>query len=74
MRRNDLRLTIFWTFNLLVKVGDISVFETNIRYVGGLLALYALTGDDLFRSKAVHIGNDKILHFYSNSYLSTLLI
>ncbi len=42
------------------KVGDISVFETNIRYVGGLLALYAFTGDDLFRTKAVHIA-DKLL-------------
>jgi len=35
--------------------GDISVFETNIRYVGGLLSIYALTGDDLFREKALHV-------------------
>jgi len=40
--------------------GDISVFETNIRYVGGLLALYSFTGDELFKSKAVHIV-DKLL-------------
>ena len=25
--------------------GDISVFETNIRYVGGLLSAYSLTGN-----------------------------
>merc|ERR1719361_2387676 len=40
--------------------GDVSVFETNIRYVGGLLALYSFTGDELFKSKAVHIV-DKLL-------------
>ena len=26
---------------------DISVFEVNIRFVGGLLACYALTGDEV---------------------------
>jgi len=40
--------------------GDVSVFETNIRYVGGLLTAYAFTGDDLFKEKAVHIV-DKLL-------------
>jgi len=44
----------------LFQTGDISVFETNIRYVGGLLTLFALTGDDLFRDKAVHVA-DKLL-------------
>ena len=39
----------------LLQSGDISVFETNIRYVGGLLSIYALTGDDLFREKALHV-------------------
>ena len=48
------------TFLVFFQVGDISVFETNIRYVGGLLTLYAFTGDDLFRSKAVHVA-DKLL-------------
>jgi len=40
--------------------GDVSVFETNIRYVGGLLTAYAFTGDELFKKKAVHIV-DKLL-------------
>merc|ERR1719468_281804 len=35
--------------------GDVSVFETNIRYVGGLLSAYALTGDEVFREKATHV-------------------
>lgn len=37
--------------------GDISVFETNIRYVGGLLTAYALSGDELFKEKAAHVAN-----------------
>jgi len=40
--------------------GDISVFETNIRYVGGLLSIYSFTGDEMFKNKAVHIV-DKLL-------------
>lgn len=35
--------------------GYVSVFETNIRYVGGLLTLYSFTGDSLFKDKAVSI-------------------
>ncbi|KAK7082327.1 hypothetical protein SK128_020820 [Halocaridina rubra] len=34
---------------------EMSVFETNIRFVGGLLTVYALTGDPLFRDRALHI-------------------
>lgn len=37
--------------------GDISVFETNIRYVGGLLSAYALTGDEIFKEKAAHVAD-----------------
>ncbi|CAL4062907.1 unnamed protein product, partial [Meganyctiphanes norvegica] len=35
---------------------EMSVFETNIRFVGGLLSIYALTGDPVFRDRALHIG------------------
>ncbi|XP_040572363.1 mannosyl-oligosaccharide 1,2-alpha-mannosidase IA [Lepeophtheirus salmonis] len=41
-------------------IGDISVFETNIRYVGGMLSIYAFTGDSLYKEKAVHIA-DKLM-------------
>ncbi|RWS12991.1 alpha 1:2 mannosidase precursor-like protein [Dinothrombium tinctorium] len=34
---------------------DISVFETNIRFIGGLLSCYALTKDKMFLGKAHHI-------------------
>ena len=37
-----------------------SVFETNIRFVGGLLSCFALTGDTMFREKADHIA-EKLL-------------
>lgn len=36
------------------------MFETNIRFVGGLLAAYALTGDTLFKDKAQYVA-DKML-------------
>ncbi|KAJ8978369.1 hypothetical protein NQ317_018601 [Molorchus minor] len=39
---------------------DVSVFEVNIRFVGGLLACFALTGDVVFRDKAQQIA-DKLL-------------
>lgn len=39
---------------------DLSVFETNIRFIGGLLPLYASTGDPLFKDKAQCVA-DKLL-------------
>ncbi|XP_046554342.1 mannosyl-oligosaccharide 1,2-alpha-mannosidase IA-like [Haliotis rubra] len=39
---------------------ELSVFETNIRFVGGLLASYALSGDPMFKDKAKQIA-DKLL-------------
>ncbi len=36
---------------------ELSVFETNIRFVGGLLACYGLTGDVMFRDKANHVAS-----------------
>ncbi|KAF5273499.1 hypothetical protein FQA39_LY07516 [Lamprigera yunnana] len=46
--------------NINSLVSDVSVFEVNIRFVGGLLACYALTGDVMFRDKAQEIA-DKLL-------------
>jgi uncharacterized protein YyaL (SSP411 family) len=34
---------------------DISLFETNIRVVGGLLSAYDLSGDELFLKKATEL-------------------
>uniref|UniRef100_A0A1I7WTL1 alpha-1,2-Mannosidase n=1 Tax=Heterorhabditis bacteriophora TaxID=37862 RepID=A0A1I7WTL1_HETBA len=33
--------------------GDLSVFETNIRFIGGLLSIYALTNDQVLRIREV---------------------
>jgi len=38
------------------KRGEVSVFETNIRFVGGLLSMYALTGDTMYKDKAYNLG------------------
>merc|ERR1711874_457694 len=54
--------------------GDISVFETNIRYVGGLLSIYALTGDDLFREKALHVAEKLTPAFKSPTGIPFALI
>uniref|UniRef100_A0A7E4VWN9 alpha-1,2-Mannosidase n=1 Tax=Panagrellus redivivus TaxID=6233 RepID=A0A7E4VWN9_PANRE len=37
--------------------GDISVFETNIRFVGGLLSAHALTGEEAYLTKAQDIAD-----------------
>ena len=41
-------------------MGDVSMFDINIRYVGSLLTAFAFTGDNLFKVKAAHIV-DKML-------------
>ncbi|KYB24855.1 mannosyl-oligosaccharide alpha-1,2-mannosidase IA isoform X1 [Tribolium castaneum] len=46
--------------NLDNMAADVSVFETNIRFIGGLLTCFALTGDVMFRDKAQQIA-DKLL-------------
>ncbi|XP_044524668.1 mannosyl-oligosaccharide 1,2-alpha-mannosidase IC [Gracilinanus agilis] len=47
------------SFDLDVK-GDASVFEVNIRYIGGLLSAYYLTGEEVFREKVIRLG-EKLL-------------
>lgn len=38
------------------RVGSISVFETTIRALGGLLGAHALSGEDIFASRAKELG------------------
>ncbi|XP_067863039.1 mannosyl-oligosaccharide 1,2-alpha-mannosidase IA-like isoform X2 [Heptranchias perlo] len=40
--------------------GEVSVFEVTIRFVGGLLSAYYLTGDELFKMKSIELG-EKLL-------------
>ncbi|GAB6032546.1 hypothetical protein CHUAL_011439 [Chamberlinius hualienensis] len=53
---------------------DISVFETNIRFVGGLLTCYALTGDKMFRVKADEIAQMLLPAFNTPSGIPYALI
>ncbi|XGW04411.1 hypothetical protein V3C99_015526 [Haemonchus contortus] len=43
-------------FNMTLATGTLSVFETTIRFLGGLLSLYALTGEDFYVEKARSVG------------------
>ncbi|MCP9260904.1 Mannosyl-oligosaccharide 1,2-alpha-mannosidase IB [Dirofilaria immitis] len=45
------------TLIFVVMAADVSVFETNIRFIGGLLAAYALTGDKMYIQKATAVAN-----------------
>lgn len=45
----------------------ISVFEVNIRFIGGFLSLYALTGDLLFKEKAKYVADKMNIAFMSPS-------
>ncbi|XP_026322097.1 mannosyl-oligosaccharide alpha-1,2-mannosidase IA-like isoform X2 [Hyposmocoma kahamanoa] len=36
---------------------ELSVFETTIRFMGGLLACYSLTGDSMFKDKAAEVAD-----------------
>eukprot|EP01035_Chromulina_nebulosa_P006335 gene6335-8563_t len=39
------------------RAGSVSVFETTIRELGGLLAAYDLSGEKVFLEKATQLGN-----------------
>ncbi|XP_074660348.1 mannosyl-oligosaccharide 1,2-alpha-mannosidase IA-like [Tubulanus polymorphus] len=39
---------------------EVSVFEVNIRFLGGMLSMYALTGDEIYKGKAIEVA-DKLL-------------
>lgn len=36
---------------------EVSVFEVNIRFLAGLLSCFALTGDEMFKVKAIEVAN-----------------
>ncbi|KAK7790855.1 hypothetical protein R5R35_010728 [Gryllus longicercus] len=53
---------------------DLSVFETNIRFVGGLLACFALTGDVMFRDKAAQIAEKLLPAFQTQTGIPNALV
>ena len=54
---NEAREWIANSFNMRLARGELSVFETNIRFVGGLLSTYALTADKMFLNKAQEVAD-----------------
>jgi hypothetical protein len=49
------------------KVGAVSVFETTIRDLGGLLSAYDFSGDPAFLDKAIDLG-ERLFHAFDNSH------
>lgn len=61
-------------FFLLFQNSEISLFETNIRFMGSLLACYALTGDVMFRDKAAQLGERMLPAFQTETGIPHSLI
>ncbi|XP_036625183.1 mannosyl-oligosaccharide 1,2-alpha-mannosidase IA [Trichosurus vulpecula] len=53
---------------------EISVFEVNIRFVGGLLSAYYLSGEEIFRRKAVELGEKLLPAFHTPSGIPWALL
>uniref|UniRef100_A0A1I8BQI8 alpha-1,2-Mannosidase n=1 Tax=Meloidogyne hapla TaxID=6305 RepID=A0A1I8BQI8_MELHA len=62
------------SFDILTASGDLSVFEINIRYVGGFLSAYALTKEKLFLSKAIQIADLLLPAFDTSTGIPLALI
>lgn len=54
--------------------GTVSVFETTIRELGGLLAAYDLSGDRVFLEKAKELGDKLIGAFGTSSGIPTAMV
>lgn len=61
-------------FSFLFQNSEISLFETNIRFMGSLLACYALTGDVMFRDKAAQLGERMLPAFQTETGIPHSLI
>lgn len=61
-------------FNINEIDSELSVFETTIRFVGGLLSCYALTGDTIFRDKAAEVADALLPAFETPTGLPYALI
>lgn len=53
---------------------EISIFETNIRFIGGLLSCYAMTGDVMFKEKADQIAQKLLPAFNTPTGIPFALI
>eukprot|EP00903_Cladosiphon_okamuranus_P020635 g18945.t1 len=53
------------------RAAEVSVFETTIRELGGLLSAYDLSGDDVFKMKAKELGDKLLPAFETRSGIPT---
>lgn len=53
---------------------EVSVFETNIRFMASLLSCYALTGDVMFKEKAAQLGERLLPAFETETGIPHSLI
>jgi len=51
---------------------EVPIFEVNIRYLGGFLSAYDLTGDDILLQKAVEVGEMLLIAFDTPNRLPVL--
>jgi len=49
--------------NVSIFTDEVNMFEVNIRFVGSLLSLYALTGDEMFKLKAIDFADSMLPAF-----------
>ncbi|KYN33063.1 Mannosyl-oligosaccharide alpha-1,2-mannosidase isoform B [Trachymyrmex septentrionalis] len=65
---------MLYGYNENERNSEISLFETNIRFMGSLLACYALTGDVMFRDKAAQLGERMLPAFQTETGIPHSLI
>lgn len=53
---------------------NLKVFELNIRYVGGFLAMYALTGDKMYKEKAQYVADKLLPAFHTPTGIPDALV
>ena len=58
-------------FNVISQ-SQINLFETNIRYLGGLISAYDLSGEPILLEKALELGNMLYAAFDTPSHMPTL--
>ena len=64
--KEDFELGRKWiasNLNVSIFTDKVNMFEVNIRYVGSLLSLYALTGDEMFKLKAIDFADSMLPAF-----------
>jgi mannosyl-oligosaccharide alpha-1,2-mannosidase len=61
-------------FSIKKATGQLSVFETTIRFIGGLLTLFGLTGEEFYKTKAQEIADALLPAFDTPSGIAKSLV